>query len=84
VQQVLRTNLEGEEAAKATKVVVAQAAALVDTRARGVAAIKVPNYRAIRINHKATLATKLKSLGQAYCVTSVIKGDISSKTASSI
>jgi hypothetical protein len=60
---VLRTNLEGEEAAKATKVVAAQAAALVDTRARGVAAIKVPNCRAIQIDHRATLATKLKSLG---------------------
>jgi len=44
---VLRTNLKGEEAAKATKVVVAQAAALVDTKARGVVAIKVPNYKAI-------------------------------------
>jgi hypothetical protein len=81
---VLGTNLEGEEAAKATKVVAAQAAALVDTRAGGVAAIEVPDRRAIRINHRATLATKLKSLGQAYCVTSMIKGDISSKTASGI
>ena len=60
---MLRTNLEGEEAAKATKVMVAQAAALVDTRARGVTAIKVPDRRAIQINCKATLATKLKSLG---------------------
>jgi len=47
VQQVLGTNLEGEEAAKATKVVAAQAIAAVDTRAGGVATIKVPNPRAI-------------------------------------
>ena len=60
---MLRTNLEGEEAAKATKVVAAQAAALVDTKARGMVAIKVPNRRVIQINRKATLATKLKSLG---------------------
>jgi hypothetical protein len=47
VQQALGTNLEGEEAAEATEVVVAQAVVVVDTKVRGVAAIEVPNCRAI-------------------------------------
>jgi hypothetical protein len=47
VQQALGTNLEGEEAAEATEVVAAQAVVAVDIRAGGVAAIEVPDRRAI-------------------------------------
>ena len=50
---MLRTNLKGEEAAKATKIVVAQAVAAVDTKTRGVATIKVPNHKATQINPRA-------------------------------
>jgi len=57
---VFRTNLEEEGVAKATKDVVAQAAIAVavvvavatSIKARGVAAIEVPNRRAIRIGYR--------------------------------
>jgi hypothetical protein len=47
VQQVLGTNLKGEEVAEATKVVVAQVVVVVDIKVEGVVVIKVPVCRAI-------------------------------------
>ena len=48
-----KTNLEGEEVAKATKDKVAQAAEAVDTKARGEARIKALDLNQIQIDHRA-------------------------------
>jgi hypothetical protein len=83
VQQVLGTNLEGEEVVEATEAVAVQVAVVVavDTRAGGVVAIEVPNHRATRIDRRA-IQTELKS--QDQCATSARKRGIGSRTVSDI
>ena len=81
--QAPETNPEGEEAAEATEVVAAQAVVV-----GGLAAIEVPNRRAIRTDRKATqidrraIQTELRS--QDRRATSVRKRGIGSRNASDI
>ena len=50
-----RINVRGEEVAKATKVVVAQAVVVVDTKPKGAAKIiKALNLNRIQIDYRAT------------------------------
>jgi hypothetical protein len=90
VQQAFETNPEEEEVAEATEDVVVQAAmaaamavvVVEDTRAGGVAAIEVPDRRAIRIDPRAIQETRSRS--QDQCATGVRKRGTGRRTASDI